>query len=116
MLMIGHMELQIVFVIPFTWRVLYIVTGAGRRLGVALAGALVEAGAHKVYCLDILAEPHEGWFEMRKRLSGKGDRLVFQTQNVSDEEGVEAAFAEVVKKEGRLDGLVCAAVPHPTTA
>jgi NAD(P)-dependent dehydrogenase (short-subunit alcohol dehydrogenase family) len=91
----------------------YIVTGAGRGLGAALAGALVEAGARKVYCLDLLPEPHEGWHEMRKGLGHKGDRLAFKTQNVSDEEGVEAAFAEVVESEGRLDGLVCAAVPAP---
>jgi NAD(P)-dependent dehydrogenase (short-subunit alcohol dehydrogenase family) len=89
----------------------YIVTGAGRGLGVALAGAIVEAGARKVYCFDLLTEPHQGWHEMRKGLGDKGDRLVFKSQNVSDEEGVEVAFAEVVKDEGRLDGLVCAAVP-----
>jgi NAD(P)-dependent dehydrogenase (short-subunit alcohol dehydrogenase family) len=91
----------------------YIVTGAGRGLGVALAGALVEAGARKVYCVDLLTEPHEGWHEMRKKLGGKGDRLVFKTQNVSDEEGVEALFEEIVRSEGRLDGLICAAVPPP---
>jgi NAD(P)-dependent dehydrogenase (short-subunit alcohol dehydrogenase family) len=80
---------------------------------VALAGALVEAGARKVYCFDLLTEPHQSWHEMRKGLGEKGDRLVFKTQNVSDEDGIEVAFAEVVKGEGRLDGLVCAAVPAP---
>jgi NAD(P)-dependent dehydrogenase (short-subunit alcohol dehydrogenase family) len=99
MLMIGHMELQIVFVIPFTWRVLYIVTGAGRRLGVALAGALVEAGAHKVYCLDILAEPHEGWFEMRKRLSGKGDQTVDKSHARSPEKSTQRTYMKILKLE-----------------
>lgn len=33
-----------------------IVTGAARGLGITLAAALLEAGAH-VYCLDILPEP-----------------------------------------------------------
>lgn len=32
------------------------VTGGARGLGITLAAALLEAGAH-VYCLDILAEP-----------------------------------------------------------
>jgi NAD(P)-dependent dehydrogenase (short-subunit alcohol dehydrogenase family) len=33
-------------------RKVYVVTGGGRGLGVALARAIVEAGAAKVYCLD----------------------------------------------------------------
>jgi NAD(P)-dependent dehydrogenase (short-subunit alcohol dehydrogenase family) len=88
----------------------YIVTGGGRGLGVALAGAIVEAGARKVYCLDLLPEPHEGWVKVKQNLKAKGDNLVFKTQNVTDEEGIQKLFDEVVKAEGRLDGLVCAAV------
>jgi NAD(P)-dependent dehydrogenase (short-subunit alcohol dehydrogenase family) len=88
----------------------YIVTGGGRGLGVALAGAIVEAGAKRDYCLDLLPEPHEGWHEMKSQLGSKGDALVFITQNVTDEEGIEKVFEEIVKTEGRLDGLVCAAV------
>jgi len=90
----------------------YIVTGAGRGLGVALAGAIVEAGAKKCYCIDLLGEPHEGWFQVKQNLKDKGDRLVFRQQNVTDEEGVEKLFQEIVKTEGRLDGLVGAAVPR----
>lgn len=89
----------------------YIVTGGGRGLGVALAGAIVEAGAKKVYCLDLLPEPHEGWHELKSQLASKSDALVFKgSQNVTDEEGIEKIFEEIVKTEGRLDGLVCAAV------
>lgn len=47
---------------------------------------------------------------MKSQLSSKGDALVFKTQNVIDEEGIEKVFEEIVKTEGRLDGLVCAAV------
>lgn len=89
----------------------YVVTGGGRGLGVALAGAIVEAGAKKVYCLDLLPEPHEGWHEMKSQLASKGDALVFKgNQDVTDEEGIERIFEEIVQAEGRLDGLVCAAV------
>lgn len=88
----------------------YIVTGGGRGLGVALAGAIIEAGAKKVYCLDLLPEPHEGWYQLKSRLGSKGDSLVFKSQNVTDEERIEKIFEDVVKAEGRLDGLVCAAV------
>jgi NAD(P)-dependent dehydrogenase (short-subunit alcohol dehydrogenase family) len=88
----------------------YIVTGGGRGLGVALAGAIIEAGAKKVYCLDLLPEPHEGWYQMKSQLGSQGDALVFKSQNVTDEEGIEKIFEDVVKVEGRLDGLVCAAV------
>src|SRR5579862_4255314 len=77
----------------------YVVTGGGRGLGVALAGAIVEAGAKKCYCLDLLSEPHEGWFKVKENLKERGDRLVFRTQNVTDEEGIEKLFDEIVKTE-----------------
>jgi NAD(P)-dependent dehydrogenase (short-subunit alcohol dehydrogenase family) len=88
----------------------YIVTGGGRGLGVALAGAIIEAGARKVYCIDLLPQPHEGWFQVKQNLKERGENLVFMSQDVTDETGIERLFAEVVKAEGRLDGLVCAAV------
>ena len=88
----------------------YIVTGGGRGLGVALAGAIVEAGASKVYCIDLLPEPHEGWHQVKQNLKAKGDNLIFKSQDVTDEEGIQKVFDEIVKTEGRLDGLVCAAV------
>lgn len=88
----------------------YIVTGGGRGLGVALAGAIVEAGAKRVYCLDLLPEPHKGWYDLKSQLASKGDALVFKSQDVADEEGIEETFEGIAKAEGRLDGLVCAAV------
>jgi len=89
----------------------YIVTGGGRGLGVALAGAIVEAGAKKVYCLDLLPEPHEGWVQVKQALALRGQNLVFKGGlNVTDEAGIEKTFDEIVQTEGRLDGLVCAAV------
>ena len=89
----------------------YIVTGGGRGLGVALAGAIVEAGAKKVYCLDLLPEPHEGWVQVKQALALRGQNLVFKGGlNVTDEAGIEKTFEEIVQTEGRLDGLVCAAV------
>ena len=88
----------------------YIVTGGGRGLGVALAGAIIEAGAKKVYCLDLLPEPHEGWHHLKSQLASKGDALVFKSQDVTDGEGIEKLFEDIVKAEGRLDGLFCAAV------
>lgn len=88
----------------------YIVTGGGRGLGAALAGAIVETGAKRVYCLDLLPEPHEGWHQLKSQLASEGDALVFKSQNVTDEEGIERMFEEVIHTEGRLNGLVCAAV------
>jgi hypothetical protein len=43
---------------------------------VALAGDIIQAGAAKVYCLDLLHEPHVGWFDVKKKLGDKGERLV----------------------------------------
>src|SRR5271170_2955988 len=89
----------------------YIVTGGGRSLGVALAGGIVEAGAKRVYCLDLLPEAHEGWNQVRQALGSRGANLVFKgSLNVTNETAIEKTFEEIVQTEGRLDGLVCAAV------
>jgi len=89
----------------------YIVTGGGRGLGVALAGAIVEAGAKKVYCLDLLTEPHEGWVQVKQALALHGQNLVFKGGlSMTDEAGIKKTFDEIVQTEGRLDGLVCTAV------
>jgi NAD(P)-dependent dehydrogenase (short-subunit alcohol dehydrogenase family) len=64
----------------------------------------------KVYCIDLLAEPHEGWYQVKQNLKTKGDNPIFKSQDVTNEEGIEKVFDEIVKREGRLDGLICAAV------
>jgi len=89
----------------------YIVTGGARGLGVALAGAIVEAGAKRVYCLDLLPEPHEGLNQVKQALGSLGGNVLFKGGlNVTDETAIENTFEEIVQREGRLDGLVCAAV------
>jgi NAD(P)-dependent dehydrogenase (short-subunit alcohol dehydrogenase family) len=89
----------------------FVVTGGGRGLGVALTGAIIEAGAKKVYSIDLLPEPHEDWYKVKRALKDRGDRIVyFGDQDVTDDTGIEKIFEEAVQTEGRLDGLVCSQV------
>jgi len=89
----------------------FVVTGGGRGLGVALTGAIIEAGAKKVYSIDLLPEPHEDWYKVKRNLKDRGDRIVYYgNQDATDDAGIEKIFEEAVQSEGRLDGLVCSQV------
>lgn len=60
---------------------------------------------------DLLPEPHEGWQKTKSKNSrGQRPETCIKTQNVTDDERIEKAFDDIVKTDGRLDGLVCAAL------
>lgn len=44
------------------------VSGGNRGLGLEMAMALVEAGARKVYCVDLPREPGEEWIKVKEYL------------------------------------------------
>ncbi|EAW19139.1 putative short chain dehydrogenase/oxidoreductase [Aspergillus fischeri NRRL 181] len=87
----------------------YAVTGGGRGLGLAMAEALMEAGA-KVYCLDRLEKPHPE-FETAKGQAEKeyGGALEYRRIDVRNEPEVNDVFAEIASRDQRLDGLIAAA-------
>ncbi|KAI0830973.1 NAD(P)-binding protein [Hypoxylon sp. FL0890] len=74
----------------------FIVTGAARGLGLALAESLVEAGG-KVYCLDREDQPDEHWVQARSR------------QDVQVTKHLDKAITEIADENGRLDGVIAAA-------
>ncbi|MGW4243903.1 SDR family oxidoreductase [Nocardia sp. NPDC004722] len=78
-----------------------LVTGAGTGLGRAITHALTAAG-HRVVAVGRTAATLE---EAVAAAPGPGEAVVFQA-DVTDEADVDAAFAEVVRRWGRLDVLV----------
>ncbi|KAF7175563.1 hypothetical protein CNMCM7691_009128 [Aspergillus felis] len=87
----------------------FAVTGGGRGLGLAMAEAVMEAGA-KVYCLDRLEKPHPE-FETAKAQAEKeyGGALEYRRIDVRNAPEVNDVFAEIASRDKRLDGLIAAA-------
>ncbi|RHZ60251.1 hypothetical protein CDV55_103551 [Aspergillus turcosus] len=87
----------------------YAVTGGGRGLGLAMAEALMEAGA-TVYCLDRLEKPHPE-FETAKGQAEKeyGGALEYRRIDVRNAPQINDVFAEIASQNKRLDGLIAAA-------
>ncbi|MFM7783345.1 MAG: SDR family oxidoreductase [Gammaproteobacteria bacterium] len=79
----------------------YIVTGASRGFGVAIARALLDAGAR----VGITGRQAES-IEASARALGTPDRVIGLMADVGDETAVTAAFARIAAHFGRLDGLV----------
>ncbi|WP_087587048.1 SDR family NAD(P)-dependent oxidoreductase [Nitratireductor soli] len=77
------------------------VTGAAGGIGRGIAQAILEAGG-RVALLDL---PGAKLDEAAAAL-GAGERVATATADVTDAASLEAAFAEIVAKTGRLDGLV----------
>jgi 3-oxoacyl-[acyl-carrier protein] reductase len=77
-----------------------LVTGASRGLGRTLALAFADEGA---YVFAGYRAREEDAAETARLLSGRGERLRF---DVTQPEAVEAAFATVRARKGRLDVLV----------
>ncbi|KAI2621424.1 NAD(P)-binding protein [Hypomontagnella submonticulosa] len=87
----------------------FVVTGAARGLGLALAESLVEAGG-KVYCLDREDQPDEHWAEARKRVVPEwGGSLHYRQQDVLDTEHLDKTITDIADESGRLDGVIAAA-------
>lgn len=79
-----------------------LVTGAGRGLGLAIAKALAEAGAH-VILNGRNAEPLERAAEQIRATGASAAPIAF---DVTDEAQVAAAFARIAAEQGGLDILV----------
>ncbi|KAL7627784.1 hypothetical protein AAE478_001979 [Parahypoxylon ruwenzoriense] len=87
----------------------FVVTGAARGLGLALAESLVEAGG-KVYCLDREDHPDKHWAEARKRVVPEwGGSLHYRQQDVLDTDHLDKTITEIADENARLDGVVAAA-------
>ncbi|EAU37410.1 conserved hypothetical protein [Aspergillus terreus NIH2624] len=87
----------------------YAITGGGRGLGLAMAEALLEAGA-KVYCLDRLDTPHPDFMAAKEHAEANyGGSLEYYKIDVRDDAEVNATFAEIAAQHKRLDGMVAAA-------
>ncbi|RVX68423.1 hypothetical protein B0A52_07423 [Exophiala mesophila] len=88
---------------------IFVVTGGGRGLGLALAEALVEAGGI-VYCLDRLNEPDKEFKVVKDRLGPEyGGSLNFDKVDVREAGNVDRVVSEIADKHQRLDGLIAAA-------
>ncbi|PYH55298.1 putative short chain dehydrogenase/oxidoreductase [Aspergillus niger CBS 101883] len=87
----------------------FAITGGGRGLGLAMAEALMEAGA-KVYCLDRLESPHPDFIAAQEHAEKNyGGSLEYHRIDVRDESEVNDCFAEIAGKNRRLDGMIAAA-------
>ncbi|KAL5355721.1 NAD(P)-binding protein [Aspergillus floccosus] len=87
----------------------YAITGGGRGLGLAMAEALMEAGA-KVYCLDRLDAPHPDFMAAKEHAEENyGGSLEYYKIDVRDDAEVNATFAEIAAQHKRLDGMIAAA-------
>jgi len=79
----------------------FVVTGASRGIGLAIAKELVNQGSKVVMC----ARKQEGLDAARQAVAG-GDRVLTLSAHIAREEDVERIFATVEETFGRLDVLV----------
>ena len=80
-----------------------VVTGASKGIGAAIAAAYIEAGAKGV---ALFGRGEAAVKEMALSLDPTGERTLGVKCDVGDEASVQAAFAEVYAKFGRVDVLV----------
>jgi 2-hydroxycyclohexanecarboxyl-CoA dehydrogenase len=85
-----------------------VITGGANGIGRALALAAAQAGATVVVC-DVDERAMTDLAEQEPRITTV--RL-----DVADRAAVLAAFAEIERRHGRIDGLVCGAAIQPRTA
>lgn len=78
------------------------ITGAARGIGLEIARVLAERGADLVL-IDL---NEEGLAEAAKMVSDLGSKVKTCAINVTDEERIEAACAEVIDEFGKIDILV----------
>ncbi|OKL55985.1 hypothetical protein UA08_08775 [Talaromyces atroroseus] len=87
----------------------FVVTGGARGLGLAMAEALVEAGA-QVHCVDRLPKPEEEFIQAQKRANPEfGGSLHYSRIDVRDAKNVASTFNEIGQINQRFDGLLAAA-------
>lgn len=74
-----------------------IVTGGGRGIGQTVAVGLAKAGAEVVVIARSNAD------ETIRKISDEGGKCYFVRADVTKEEAVDAALAEIMQKSGRID-------------
>ena len=77
-----------------------LVTGGNGGIGLAMAEAVAEAGADVAIWGQNAAKNEKA----KARLEATGRRVLAQQVDVGSSEAVEAAFAEVLERLGRVDG------------
>jgi len=82
-----------------------VITGGGRNIGLACGRALAEAGA-MVVITDIDPQLAAEGCQAVKQAHGKADGLVM---DVTDSTAIEATAAEIERRHGPVDVLVCSA-------
>jgi NAD(P)-dependent dehydrogenase (short-subunit alcohol dehydrogenase family) len=80
-----------------------VVTGGGRNIGLACGEALAEAGA-TVIVTDLDQKLVDSGVAAIKKKGGKADGMVIDVTSTSS---VNAVAAEVIKRHGQVDILVC---------
>ena len=86
-----------------------IVTGGGRGLGLALAGAVYQGGA-KVHCLDRLPTPHEDFHAVQRETdSALGGTLNYHQVDITDTKALQGLISDIASQHERMDGLIAAA-------
>jgi citronellol/citronellal dehydrogenase len=85
----------------FTDRVI-IVTGGGTGIGRCIAHELSALGAH----LALIGRRIEKLEATAAEIAGEGRTAECHALDIRDEEGVKAAVARIVARNGRVDGLV----------
>ncbi|CAK4033242.1 D-arabinitol 2-dehydrogenase [ribulose-forming] [Lecanosticta acicola] len=96
------------------------ITGAGRGLGITLASASLEAGAH-VVCLDILPSPSPTeWQELQIIAKKNGVTVSYDICNITSESDVIAKFEKIASSapaDAPFSGLIaCAGIQQRTPA
>ncbi|KAG6828677.1 hypothetical protein H0H92_007092 [Tricholoma furcatifolium] len=89
-----------------------IVSGGNRSLGLEMALAFCEQGAHAVYCLDRAHQPSVEWYaacEYVRRMGTPGGRLEYVCTDVRDQKGVWTRVKNIGDREERMDFCVASA-------
>ena len=74
-----------------------IVTGGGRGIGQVIAGGLAKAGA------EVVILSRSGADETINMITNEGGKAYYLACDVTKEEQVDAAFAEIMKRSGSID-------------
>jgi NAD(P)-dependent dehydrogenase (short-subunit alcohol dehydrogenase family) len=86
-----------------------IVTGGGRGLGLALAGAMYQGGAH-VHVLDRLSTPHPDFQTVQAKTDGcLGGTLEYHQGDIRDTASLQSLISDIASRHERMDGLIAAA-------